>query len=146
MAGILFDTSVYISSLRKGDESVLSLRRAARLGSQKTQPLWLSIVVLEELLVGAIDSKARKEFLRLEREFRSVGRLLIPDRSDWILAGQILSKLGSKYGFELVGRARMINDALIVTSAARSGLIVLTGNPSDYQRIAEFRQFTWEEL
>ncbi len=75
MAGILFDTSVYISSLRRGDESVLSLRRAARLGSQQTQPLWLSVVVLEELLVGAVDSRTRKEFLNLEREFRSVGRL-----------------------------------------------------------------------
>ncbi|MDX2040626.1 MAG: type II toxin-antitoxin system VapC family toxin [Acidobacteriota bacterium] len=146
MSGILFDTSVYISSLRKGDESVLSLRRAARLGSQQTQPLWLSIVVLEELLVGAVDSTSRKEFLRLEREFRSVGRLLIPDRSDWVLAGQILSKIGSKYGFELVGRARMINDALIATSAARSGLIALTSNPADYKRIAEYRRFTWEKI
>lgn len=102
--------------------------------------------MLEELLVGAVDSMSRKEFLRLEREFRSVGRLLIPDRSDWVLAGQILSKIGSKYGFELVGRARMINDALIATSAARSGLIVLTSNPADYKRIAEYRRFTWEKI
>lgn len=144
--GILFDTSVYISSLRKGDESVLNLRRAARLGSQQTQPLWLSIVVLEELLVGAVNSKARKEFLRLEREFRSVGRLLVPDRLDWILAGQILSKIGLKYGFDLVGRARMINDTLIATSAARFGVTVLTKNPGDYQRIAEYRQFDWESI
>lgn len=145
MAGILFDTSVYISSLRKGDESVLSLRRAARLGGQQTQPLWLSIVVLEELLVGAVDPKARKEFLRVEREFRSIGRLLVPDRLDWILAGQILSKIGVKYGFDSVGRARMINDALIATSAARLGLTVLTKNSADYQRIAEYRDFNWEE-
>lgn len=146
MAGILFDTSVYISALRKGDESVLSLRRAARLGKQQTQPLWLSVVALEELLVGAVDPKARKEFLWMEREFRPLGRLLVPDRRDWILAGQILSKIGSKHGFDVVGRARMINDALIATSAARLGLTVLTKNSDDYQRIAEFRRFNWEEL
>jgi len=146
VAGILFDTSVYISALRKGDESVLSLRRAARLGSQHTQPLWLSVVVLEELLVGATAPKARKEFLWMEREFTSIGRLLVPDRRDWILAGQILSKIGSKHGFDLVGRARMVNDALIATSAARLGLTVLTKNSVDYERIAEFRRFNWEEI
>lgn len=146
MAGILFDTSVYISALRKGDQSILNLRRAARLGGQQTQPLWLSVVALEELLVGAVDAKTRKEFLLMEREFYRIGRLLVPDRQDWILAGQILSKIGSKHGFDLVGRARMINDALIATSAARLGLTVLTKNPGDYQRIAEFRHFNWENI
>ncbi|MDQ3014230.1 MAG: type II toxin-antitoxin system VapC family toxin [Acidobacteriota bacterium] len=146
MAGILFDTSVYISALRKGDESVLSLRRAARLASQKTQPLWLSVVALEELLVGAVDPKARKEFLWMEREFSRIGRLVVPDKRGWILAGQILSKIGSKHGFDLVGRARMINDALIATSSAKLGLTVLTKNSADYQRIAEFRHFNWEKV
>ncbi|MBP6821152.1 MAG: type II toxin-antitoxin system VapC family toxin [Acidobacteria bacterium] len=71
---------------------------------------------------------------------------MVPDRLDWILAGQILSKIGVKYGFDMVGRARMINDALIATSAARFGLTVLTQNPGDYQRIAEYRQFKWENI
>lgn len=146
MAGILFDTTIYISALRKGDESILSLRRAARRGNQQTLPLWLSVVVLEELFVGATDPKARKEFLRLEREFSRVGRLVVPDKRDWILAGQILSSLVTKYGFNLVGRTRMINDALIATSSARLGLTVLTKNPDDYQRISEFRVFNWDEI
>jgi predicted nucleic acid-binding protein len=104
------------------------------------------VVALEELLVGAIAPKARKEFLWMEREFNNIGRLLVPDRRDWILAGQILSKIGSKHGFDLVGRARMINDALIATSAARLGLTVLTKNSVDYERIAEVRRFNWEEI
>lgn len=37
MSGILFDTSVYISALRQGDETILSLRRAAR-GHMMTRP------------------------------------------------------------------------------------------------------------
>ena len=53
MPGILFDTSVYISALRQGDETILSLRRAARSHDQKTRPLWLSAVVLHELYIGA---------------------------------------------------------------------------------------------
>lgn len=81
----------------------------------------------------------------MEREFSRVGRLVVPDKRDWILAGQILSKIGSKHGFDLVGRARMINDALIAVSAARLGLTVLTKNSDDYKRIGEFRHFNWEE-
>lgn len=146
MAGILFDTSVYISALRRGDESILRVRRAARLGGQQTQPLWLSVVVLEELYVGAVDSDTRKELARLEHDFVNVKRLLVPERRDWILAGQILAQLGRKYGFDLVGRARMTNDALIATSAARQGFTVLTENADDYRRIAEIRPFHWEEI
>lgn len=146
MAGILFDTSVYISASRRGDESVFGLRRAARTGEQKTRPLWLSVVVLEELYVGAADARTRKELARMERDFVKVGRLLVPDRRDWLLAGQILAQIGRKYGFDLVGRARMTNDALIAMSAASHGFAILTKNPDDYRRLAEFRQFDWEAV
>jgi predicted nucleic acid-binding protein len=146
MSGILFDTSVYISALRQGDVSILNLRRAARAGETTTRPLWLSIVVLEELYVGAADARARKAFDRLERDFDKAGRLLIPARRDWILAGQVLSRIGLKYGFDQVGKARLTNDALIAMSAAASGLTVLTKNPGDYRRIAEFRAFQWETI
>jgi predicted nucleic acid-binding protein len=146
VSGILFDTSVYIASLRQGDASILDLRRAARAGERQSRPLWLSIVVLEELLVGAVDAKARKAFANLERDFDKVGRLLIPARRDWVLAGQSLSQIGLKYGFDQVGKARMINDALIAISALSRGLVILTKNPGDYQRIAEFRPFQWETV
>ena len=76
MSGILFDTSVYISALRQGDASILGLRRAARRGDQQTRPLWLSVVVLEELYVGAVDAKVQRDLQRMEREFLNVGRLL----------------------------------------------------------------------
>jgi predicted nucleic acid-binding protein len=106
--GILFDTSVYISALRQGDASILNLRRAARAGEKQSRPLWLSIVVLEELYVGAIDAKARKAFDRLANDFDKVGRLLIPGQRDWVLAGQVLSKIGMKYGFDQVGRWELV--------------------------------------
>ena len=144
MPGILFDTSVYISALRHGDKAILSLRRAARAGDQTTRPLWLSAVVLHELFVGAENARARSELQRLEREFVRVGRLLIPSRADWASAGLALSKIGRKYGFELVGRTRMTNDALIALSSAGRGLVIQTKNPGDFKLIAEFRPFEWE--
>jgi len=82
MSGILFDTSVYISALRQGNASILNLRRAARASETQTRPLWLSIVVLEELYVGAVDAKARKAFDRLGHAFDQAGRLLAPCSQD----------------------------------------------------------------
>lgn len=144
MPGILFDTSVYISALRQGDETILSLRRAARSYDQETRPLWLSAVVLHELYLGAAGARARKELQRLEREFVQVDRLLIPSRNDWTTAGFPLAKISRKYGFELIGRSRMTNDALIAMSCASCGLVVQTKNAADFKLIAEFRSFEWE--
>ena len=146
MSGILFDTSVYISALRQGDASIFSLRRAARAGEQQTRPLWLSVVVLEELYVGAVNAQARRDLQRVEHEFLKLGRLLVPSRHDWTSAGQILSKLGQKYGFNLVGKARLTNDAVIAMSVASHGFTIQTKNPGDFQRLAEFRAFDWEAV
>lgn len=144
MSSILFDTSVYISALRQGDASVLGLRRTARTGDRQTRPLWLSVVVLEELYVGAVGAKTRRDLQRMEREFLKIGRLLVPDRRDWTSAGQVLARVGQKYGFNLVGRARLTNDAVIAMSVASHGFTIQTKNPGDFQLIAEFRPFDWE--
>lgn len=144
MSGIIFDTSIYISALRQGDISTFSSRRAVRKGEMAERPLWLSVVVLEELYAGARDKKLKKLLARLEKDFERAGRLLVPLQSDWTASGQVLSRIGEKYGYEEVGRARMTNDALIAMSAARHGITVLTVNDDDYAMIGEFRAFKWE--
>ena len=144
MPGILFDTSIYIAALRRGNASVLSSRRAVRSGESQDRPLWLSAVVLEELLVGARDAAMKKLLARLERDFERAGRLLVPQQSDWTATGHVLALIGEKYGYEEVGRARMTNDALIAMSASRNGIVVQTMNDNDYRKIAEFRPFEWE--
>ena len=144
MSGILFDTSVYIAALRQGDAAVLGLRRAVRTGDRQVRQLWLSIVVLEELYVGAVEAKVRRDVQRMEGEFDKIGRLLLPGRRDWTSAGQVLSKIGQKYGFNLVGKARLTNDAVIAMSAASHGFTIQTKNPGDFHLIAEFRPFNWE--
>lgn len=146
MPGILLDTSVYISTMRRGDASILSSRRATRRGEAHDFPLWLSVVVLEELLVGARDGRMKKLLANLERDFERAGRLLVPVQSDWTASGQVLALIGEKYGYEEVGRARMTNDALIAMSASRNGIIVQTLNDEDYRKIAEFRPFEWEHV
>ena len=137
MKPVLYDTSVYITSLRRGDVQILQTRNVAH-GS----PLWLSAVVLEELYAGA-DAAGRKQLNQLERDFDKVGRLLVPLLSDWTKTGDVLAQIAAKYGYEQIGRARMTNDALIGTSAARQGLTLLTVNERDFARIAEFCPLQW---
>jgi predicted nucleic acid-binding protein len=132
--------------LRQGEGSILNLRRAARAGEAETRPLWLSVVVLEELYAGATTAQVRKTFMRLERELSAIGRLIVSGQRDWTLAGQVLSQAGLKYGFDLIGRARMINDALIARSTAARGLTDLTKNPDHYIRFSEFRRFSSEAV
>ncbi|MGA9967739.1 MAG: PIN domain-containing protein [Terriglobales bacterium] len=138
MQPALFDSSVYISALRRGDDAVLTLRHFAA-----TTPLWLSAVVLEELYAGAADSN-RQVVERLERDFDRAKRILVPNLSDWTQAGTVLARLAAKYDYERIGQGRMTNDALIAISAGRQGITVITANERDFRRLAEFRTFRWQ--
>ncbi len=144
MAGILFDTSVYIGAFRSGNTSVFSQRSRTSPDSKVHVPVWLSAVVLEELYAGAGKAKPRKLVARLEKDFENVNRLLVPQQSDWTSTGMVLNKIGQKFGFEHVGKARLTNDTLIAMTAARNGLTLLTTNATDFVKIESFRQFRWK--
>lgn len=135
---ILFDSSIYISALRIGGDASFLLQRWAR-----DSPLWLSSVVLEELYAGATRNDDRI-LEKLERDFDRARRVLVPNLSDWTHAGRILSRMAEKYGYEQIGRARLTNDALIATSAAHAGITVVTVNPRDFARLAEFCPLQWQ--
>src|SRR5216683_6725391 len=138
MQPALFDSSIYITALRRGDDAVLALRRFAT-----DAPLWLSAVVLEELYAGAADRDG-KVVERLERDFDRAKRILVPNLSDWTQAGRVLSRLAAKYDYEQIGLGRLTNDALIAVSAGRLGVRVITANQRDFKRFAEFRPFQWQ--
>ncbi len=135
---VLFDSSMYITALREGGDAALLLRRWAR-----DSPLWLSSVVLEELYAGA-NPNDHPVLEKLERDFDKARRVLIPNLGDWTQAGRVLARLAQKYGYERIGRARLTNDALIATSAARAGVTVLTANQRDFARLAEFCALQWQ--
>jgi predicted nucleic acid-binding protein len=135
---ILFDSSVYITSLRQGGASTILLQRWAQ-----ESPLWLSSVVLEELYAGA-NPADRRILEKLERDFERANRVLVPNLGDWCLSGKILSAVAQKYGYEKIGRARLTNDALIATSAARCGITVISTNPRDFAILAELCPVQWQ--
>jgi predicted nucleic acid-binding protein len=138
MRPALLDSAIYITAMRRGDGSVLALRRYA-----EEAPLWLSAVVLEELYAGAHD-RARLTVERLERDFDRVNRILVPTLGDWTKSGRLLGRMAAKYQYENIGLGRLTNDALIATSAGRMGATVVTANGKDFSRLAEFHVFEWE--
>jgi predicted nucleic acid-binding protein len=140
MQPALFDTSLYITALRQGNEAALALRRLAA-----NAPVWLSSVVLEELYAGAGD-RERRVVERLKRDFDRVKRILVPNLGDWTQTGRMLARLAAKYDYEQIGQERLTNDALVAMSAGRLGIRVLTANERDYRRLAEFRAFQWQVI
>ena len=138
MQPALFDSSIYVSALRQGDDSALALRRWAT-----DAPLWLSAVVLEELYAGA-PGRERQVVERLERDFDRAERILVPNLSDWTQAGTALARLAAKDHYERIGQGRLTNDALIASSAGRLGIRVITANQRDFSKLAEFLPFRWQ--
>jgi predicted nucleic acid-binding protein len=134
----LFDSSLYVHAFRVAGEAPILFRRW-----DQDSPLWLSSLVLEELYAGA-DKRASRMLTQVERNFELIGRLLTPNHGDWTRAGKLLARLGNKHGYEEVGQARLVNDALIATSAARLGIVVITANQRDFARIGEFCPLQWQ--
>jgi predicted nucleic acid-binding protein len=138
MQPALFDSSIYISALRRGDDAALALRRLAT-----DVPLWLSAVVLEELYAGA-SGPERQVVERLQRDFDRANRILVPNLSDWTHSGRALARLAAKHHYEKIGLGRLTNDALIAASAGRAGIRVMTANQRDFSKLADFLTFEWQ--
>lgn len=138
MQSALFDTSIYVAALRRGDAGVLAIRRL-----DSGSIVWMSAVVLEELHAGA-PGRGQYVVERLERDFDRAKRVLVPSLSDWTEAGRVLSRLAAKYNYEQIGQGRLTNDALIAISAGRLGIRVITANQRDFGRLAEFHSFQWQ--
>jgi predicted nucleic acid-binding protein len=134
---VLFDSSIYITALRRKDDVTLSLRRIT-----DSEPVWLSAVVLEELYAG-VTARDCHVVERLERDFDKAGRILVPNLADWTPTGKVLARLAVKYDYERIGKGRLTNDALIAMSAGRMGITVVTANSRDFSKLAEFRRFRW---
>jgi predicted nucleic acid-binding protein len=138
MQQALFDTSIYVSALRQGDQAVLASRR---LGADCL--LWLSSVVLAELYAGTHDPHLGV-IERLEHDFSHANRILVPNLGDWVESGRVLSRLAVLYHYEKIGQGRLVKDALIAVSAGRKGIKVITANERDFRRLAEIRPFQWQ--
>ena len=96
MQPALFDSSIYISALRRGDAAAVALRRFA-----VDAPLWLSAVALEELYAGAADWIGQV-VERLERDFDGAKRILVPNLSDWNCKCMVVLPTAASYHYEQI--------------------------------------------
>ncbi len=138
MQAVLPDTSVCIAVLRGGGDTISVLRQ-----QRPHAAMWLSAVVLAELYAGTTRTD-RHVVERMERNFERVRRILVPTQGDWTQAGKLLAQVAGAYGYEQIGKGRLMNDALIAVGAAREGLTVATANLRDFARLAQFCPFRFE--
>jgi Predicted nucleic acid-binding protein, contains PIN domain len=134
---ILLDTNVYIH------------QAAGRLSPQVQNLLgrcllFSSSVCLAELTAGVghadptrPDWKATKEYYRGVINSVIPGRLIVPDASVWAEAGLIAGVLARTQNYQKHQRLACLNDALIMLSAAKAGLPVLTENRKDFDLIQQ---------
>jgi predicted nucleic acid-binding protein len=73
-------------------------------------------------------------------------RVLVPDQELWVAAGMVAGTLARMQGLQVHQRKDCLNDALILLTAAKAGLPVLTANRVDFdliQQIAGTGQFVY---
>jgi len=66
-----------------------------------------------------------------------VTRLLTPDAQVWTDAGIVAGTLARTQGFQSHQRKELLNDALILLTAAKAGLAVLTSDRDDYDLLQQ---------
>ena len=63
--------------------------------------------------------------------------LLVPNAGIWTMAGLVAGTLTRTQGFAATQRKECLNDALILLTAARAGLPVLTANRAEFELIQQ---------
>jgi predicted nucleic acid-binding protein len=131
MSKVTFDTNIFISRKRV----------------ELPDSFYMSVVVLQELVVGAEDEVEIKVLNTARREYEKAGRLLVPNGEDWWLAGKVINSLQRGLKSKRGGRTpkliaeekyRITNDVLIARTARREGVTVVTDNIKDFEMIQRF--------
>jgi predicted nucleic acid-binding protein len=132
---VTFDTNIFIS------------RRANRSGPALPANFYMSIVVLQELVVGAEDETEVKLLNAARREYEKAERLLVPTAENWWLAGKVINSLqrglksrsrGVTPKISAEEKYRITHDVLIARIARRAGVTIVTDNTKDFERIQSF--------
>jgi predicted nucleic acid-binding protein len=134
---LLYDTTVYIDVLQgKFPQSYELLLRAT--------DAWHSTVTAAELAApcGRLDplhpatASVVKQILAV-LEARPQYRTISPDREIWFEAGVLSGVLSRLQQYAAVDRRRVLNDALLFSTARKHGLAVLTRNIKDFDLLQQ---------
>ena len=134
---ILVDTNVYIYIA----EGMLppSARRLVERGL-----LFHCSVCLAELTVGVANADPSRAGWKELRDYYSgiaaaipPSRLITPDADIWVEAGLVAGTLARTQNYQRHQRKECLNDALILLTAAKAGLPVMTANRDEFDLIQQ---------
>lgn len=108
---------------------------------------FMSAVVISELAAGARDASRLKELDAARQRYEKEGRLLVPTGEDWLFAGKILNSISRTLragrgrrppNLSRVEQQRILHDVLIARTARREGVLIVTSNIKDFERIRPY--------
>lgn len=136
MTKYVLDTNFYIHAVRSPEKA----SELERFYAVALPFIYLSAVVVQEVLAGATNAQKRQDVERtLIRPFQSRGRVLTPSFGAWHDAGRVLGDLISR-GFQQM-KASFGNDVLLAVSCRESGVTLVTENLTDFERIRTVLDF-----
>lgn len=130
------DTSLYVDALRTADGNAALIAFHAAYAPFEH----LSAVVVHELRAGVRGQAATKLESGLVAPFERRGRLITPSYSAWKESGRVLAELVAPAAWGSVPRS-FVNDVLLAMSCRESGIVLVTNNLRDCERIAAVRPF-----
>lgn len=143
MRRFVLDTNIYIAA----DRNVAKAEELASFYSSYLPTTWLHAVVIQELLLGALDAR-RAATIRAAyiKPFESRRRIITPSLADWVRSGEIVAQLVQTRALCPGGFGRsFLNDVLLAASCRSAGLTLVTNNVADFERIRSVERFEFVE-
>ena len=99
--------------------------------------VYLSSVVLMELIAGAHTKTAKEAVHDVLSLFARTGRVVVPSLKVYENAGELIARLQSSKGYDIKKSASITNDCLIAASARSMGAVLYTQNKKDFEAIRD---------
>jgi predicted nucleic acid-binding protein len=127
------DTNLFIEALRDAVTNARLIQFHAAFAPFE----YLHSVVVQELRAGVNDSVGLRKLERhILNPFIRRGRVITPSFQAWKRSGDVLRDLTLKHALELSKVTKSFgNDVLLATSCRESGIVLVTDNLHDFQRI-----------
>jgi predicted nucleic acid-binding protein len=134
----VLDTNVFIRAARDAGWREQLVRFHAAFAPFE----WLAAVVAQELLAGVRGSAARTLERAVLEPFERRGRVIVPSYEAWKETAAVLSGLvaAGQTSWPAVSRS-FVNDILLAMSCREAGVVLVTENTRDFERIAKVRPF-----
>ncbi|HXT18986.1 MAG TPA: type II toxin-antitoxin system VapC family toxin [Gemmatimonadaceae bacterium] len=137
------DTNIFIRAFR--DENANARLQAFHAANAPFE--YMSAIVAQELRAGATPHHARELQRHVLEPFERPGRFFAPSYDTWKQAGEVLASLVAEkiVDWRHVSRS-FLNDVLLAASCREAGVVLMTDNVADFERIQNVLKFSFVSL